>query len=76
MTDRIKNGNTKTITFFLPPEVVEQAQDVMLEEGRTMSEHIARLFATTWRSMSGCGRSHFDSALSIGCPEALHMGRK
>ena len=32
--------NTKTITFSLPPEMARQVQDVMREEGRTMSELI------------------------------------
>ena len=32
--------NTKTITFSLPPEMAQQVQDVMREEGRTMSELI------------------------------------
>ena len=32
--------NTKTITFSLPPEMAEQVQEVMREEGRTMSELI------------------------------------
>ena len=32
--------NTKTITFSLPPEMAEQVQDLMREEGRTMSELI------------------------------------
>ena len=31
---------TKTITFSLLPEMAEQVQDVMREEGRTMSELI------------------------------------
>ena len=31
---------TKTITFSLPPEMAEQVQDLMREEGRTMSELI------------------------------------
>ena len=31
---------TKTITFSLPPEMAQQVQDVMREEGRTMSELI------------------------------------
>ena len=31
---------TKTITFSLPPEMAEQVQSVMREEGRTMSELI------------------------------------
>ena len=31
---------TKTITFSLPPEMAQQVQDVMKEEGRTMSELI------------------------------------
>ena len=31
---------TKTITFSLPPEMARQVQDVMREEGRTMSELI------------------------------------
>jgi len=31
---------TKTITFSLPPEMAEQVQNVMKEEGRTMSELI------------------------------------
>ena len=39
MTKRI-NRNTKTITFSLPPEMAEQVQQVMKEEGRTMSELI------------------------------------
>ncbi len=34
------NRNTKTITFSLPPEMAEQVQEVMREEGRTMSELI------------------------------------
>ena len=32
--------NTKTITFSLPPEMAERVQNVMREEGRTMSELI------------------------------------
>ena len=32
--------NTKTITFSLPPEMAEQVQGLMREEGRTMSELI------------------------------------
>ena len=32
--------NTKTITFSLLPEMARQVQDVMREEGRTMSELI------------------------------------
>ena len=40
MTSRFINRNTKTITFSLPPEMAEQVQDVMREEGRTMSELI------------------------------------
>ena len=32
--------NTKTITFSLPPEMAERVQNVMQEEGRTMSELI------------------------------------
>lgn len=32
--------NTKTITFSLPPDMAKQMQDVMKEEGRTMSELI------------------------------------
>ncbi len=32
--------NAKTITFSLPPEIAEQMQEVMREEGRTMSELI------------------------------------
>ena len=32
--------NTKTITFSLPPVMAERVQDVMREEGRTMSELI------------------------------------
>ena len=31
---------TKTITFSLPPEMAERVQNVMREEGRTMSELI------------------------------------
>ena len=31
---------TKTITFSLPPDMAQQVQDVMREEGRTMSELI------------------------------------
>ena len=40
MTDRQINRNTKTITFSLPPDMAEQVQDVMRDEGRTMSELI------------------------------------
>ena len=40
MTNLPINRNTKTITFSLPPEMAEQVQDVMREEGRTMSELI------------------------------------
>ena len=40
MNDKSINRNTKTITFSLPPEMAEQVQDVMREEGRTMSELI------------------------------------
>ena len=40
MTNRLINRNTKTITFSLPPEMAEQVQDVMRDEGRTMSELI------------------------------------
>ena len=40
MTNRLINRNTKTITFSLPPEMAEQAQDVMRDEGRAMSELI------------------------------------
>ena len=32
--------NTKTITFSLPPEMAERVQQVMKDEGRTMSELI------------------------------------
>ena len=32
--------NTRTITFSLPPAMALQVQDVMREEGRTMSELI------------------------------------
>ena len=32
--------NTKTITFSLPPNMAQQVQAVMKEEGRTMSELI------------------------------------
>ena len=34
------NRNTKATTFSLPPEIAEQVQDVMREEGRTISELI------------------------------------
>ena len=40
MTTRLINRNTKTITFSLPPEMAEQVQGLMREEGRTMSELI------------------------------------
>ena len=40
MTKKLISRNTKTITFSLPPEMAEQVQDVMREEGRTMSELI------------------------------------
>ena len=33
MTNRLINRNTKTITFSLPPEMAEQVQDVMRDEG-------------------------------------------
>ena len=36
----VKPRNTKTITFSLPPEMAEQVQDLMREEGGTMSELI------------------------------------
>ena len=40
MTNKLINRNTKTITFSLPPDMAEQVQDVMRDEGRTMSELI------------------------------------
>ena len=40
MTKKLINRSTKTITFSLPPDMAEQVQDVMREEGRTMSELI------------------------------------
>lgn len=40
MTAKPINRNTKTITFSLPPDMAEQVQDVMRDEGRTMSELI------------------------------------
>ena len=40
MTNRLVNSNTKTITFSLPPDMADQVQDVMRDEGRTMSELI------------------------------------
>ena len=40
MNKKLINRNTKTITFSLPPEMAEQVQGVMREEGRTMSELI------------------------------------
>ena len=40
MNKKLINRNTKTITFSLPPEMAGQVQDVMREEGRTMSELI------------------------------------
>ena len=40
MTNRVINRNTKAITFSLPPEMAEQAQDLMREECRTISELI------------------------------------
>ena len=40
MTGGIINRNTKTITFSLPPDMADQVQDVMRDEGRTMSELI------------------------------------
>ena len=40
MNKKLINRNTKTITFSLPSEMAEQVQDVMHEEGRTMSELI------------------------------------
>ena len=49
---------TKTITFSLLPEMAEQVQDVMREEGRTMSELIREaLRRTTWTKGSGSRRS-------------------
>ena len=32
--------NANTITFSMPPEIAEQMQEVMREEGRTMNELI------------------------------------
>ena len=40
MTDKLINRNTKTITFSLPPDMADQVQDVMRDEGRTMREFI------------------------------------
>ena len=40
MTAKLTNRSTKTITFSLPPDMAEQVQDVMRDEGRTMSELI------------------------------------
>ena len=40
MASKPINRTTKTITFSLPPEMAEEVQDVMREEGRTMSELI------------------------------------
>ena len=40
MTDKLINRNTKTITFSLPPDMADRVQDVMRDEGRTMSELI------------------------------------
>ncbi len=48
---------TKTITFSLPSEMAEQVQEVMREEGRTMSDLIPEAPATTWKSTSCCGPS-------------------
>ena len=47
---------TKTITFSLLPEMAEKAQQVMKEEGRTMSELIREALRTyieerEWRRM-------------------------
>ena len=36
----VKPRNTRTITFSLPPEMAEQVQALMREEGSTMSELI------------------------------------
>ena len=52
---------TKVITFSLPPEMAEQVQDVMREEGRTMSELIRealRLYMDDreWRSLVRYGQ--------------------
>ena len=37
---------SKTITFSLPPEMAERVQDVMKEEGRTMSELVREALRT------------------------------
>lgn len=40
MTIKTINRNTETITFSLPPDNSGQVQDVIRDEGRTMSELI------------------------------------
>ncbi len=40
MNEKLFKRNTKTITFSLPPKMAVRVQEVMREEGRTMSELI------------------------------------
>ena len=46
MNKKLISRNTKTITFSLPPEMAGQVQEVMREEGRTMSELIREALRT------------------------------
>ena len=45
----------KAITISMPPEMSEQVQQVLQENGRTMSEFVSEANRYTWRSGSGCG---------------------
>ncbi len=56
MNKKLINRNTKTITFSLPPEMDKQADDVMREEGRTMSELIREAL-----------RNYLEERVSTGC---------
>ncbi len=40
MNQKLLKRNTRTITFSLPPAMAVRVQEVMREEGRTMSELI------------------------------------
>ena len=52
---------TKTITFSLPPDMAERVQQVMKEEGRTMSELVREALRQymeerEWRRLERYGR--------------------
>ena len=83
MTNKLINRNTKTTTFSLPPEMAEQVQDVMREEGRTMSDLVRealRLYMEEreWRQSIRYERLHARRATEAvatgGNPDAYPTG--